>query len=101
MWLQPNKLATAKDVFDRSGLWLRRAPDGDITIMDVTPGSAAAKAGLQASEEILSINGRPAKTQKLYDVRDLLKQAPGTQVHLSIETKTGAKPITLTLADQI
>jgi predicted aspartyl protease len=101
MWLQPNKLATAKDVFDRSGLWLRRAPDGDITIMDVTPGSAAAKAGLQASEEILSINGRPAKTQKIYDVRDLLKQAPGTQVHLSIETKTGAKPITLTLADQI
>jgi predicted metalloprotease with PDZ domain len=101
MWLQPNKLAGAKDVFDRSGLWLQRAADGEINILDVTPSSAAATAGLHASDEIVAINGRPAKTQKLYEVRELLKQAPGTVVHLSIATKGGAKPVTVTLADQV
>lgn len=101
MWLQPNKLATAKDVFDRSGLWLRRAANGNMNILDVTPSSAAATAGLHASDEILAINGHAAKTQKIYDVRELFKQAPGTVVHLSIATKTGPKTVTLTLADQV
>jgi predicted aspartyl protease len=98
MWLQPNALAGQADVFDRSGLWITRAPDGAIAIADVSSDSAAARAGLKAGQEIASVGGVPAARLKLYDVRETFKQAPGTRVKLVL---AGGRAVTLVLADQI
>ncbi len=40
LWLEPNALNAAPEQFDRSGLWLSRAPDGAFAVGDVAPGSA-------------------------------------------------------------
>ena len=101
VWLQPNDLAAEREVFDRSGLWIMRAPDGAIKIADVTPQSAAAKLGLSTGDEIISVDGKDAKDVAIYDLREEFKGPGGTAFTLGIKSKSGEKKVTLDLADQI
>lgn len=101
MWLQPNPLAAEREVFDRSGVWIARARDGGIEVVDVANDSAAAKTGLSAGEEILAVNGKAAKEVALYDLREQFKGATGTPFKLKVKGKQGERDVTLTLADQV
>lgn len=101
LWLQPNELASRREVFDRAGVWIARAKDGGIQIADVANDSAAAKAGIAGGDEILSVNGQPAKDVQLYDLREHFKGAVGTQFKLHVKGKQGERDVTLTLADQV
>jgi hypothetical protein len=100
-WFQPNALNDQPEVFDRSGLWIARADSGAIAIADVTTGGPAAAAGLVVGDEIVSVDGKPAKDIALYDLREQFKGPVGTTFKLVVKGKAGAKPITLTLADQV
>jgi len=101
LWLQPNELSGKPEVFDRSGVWIARAKDGGIQVADVANESAAAKTGIVAGDEILSVNGKPAKEVELYDLREQFKGPVGTQFKLQVKGKQGERQATLTLADQI
>lgn len=102
LWLVPNSLAGTTEVFDRSGLWLSRAADRSIAIADVTPGSAAAKAGLVATDEIVSVDGHRATTIPLFALRERFKQPGPAKFSLAVRNKAGTtRTIALYLADQV
>jgi len=101
IWLQPNQLANKAQAFDRSGMWLSRAENGDIAVADVADQSAAAGIGLAAGDEIVSVNGKPAKDTALYDLREEFKGSPGTNFILEVKGKNGERTLTLKLADQV
>lgn len=101
LWLQPNALAATPEVFDRSGLWISRAKGGGIEIADVATGSAAAAAGLVVGNDIVSIDGRPARDIALYALRERFKGAVGTRFKLRVHSDHGDRTVVLTLADQV
>lgn len=85
LWLEPNALARIPETYDRSGLWLSRATDGEIAVDDVAPDSTARSAGIRAGDEILAVNGAPAARVRLYALRETLKGAPGTRLTLAVK----------------
>lgn len=101
LWLRPNGLARQREVFDRSGVWIARARDGAIEIADVANDSAAGKAGISSGDEILAVNGKPAKDVQLYDLREEFKGPVGTSFNLQVKGKQGERQVALILADQI
>jgi hypothetical protein len=100
-WLRPNALAQQREVFDRSGLWLARARDGAIGIADVTTLSAAAQAGLLAGEEIVSVDGKPARQVSLIDLGEAFKGPVGRAFTLAVRGRGGERTVTLVLADEV
>ena len=81
------------------------APEPGVMVVAVQPGQAAAKAGLQAGDRILSINGEPlGKGQSA--VRGMVEQIqaqPGTTLELvsrSRDPDSGIRKLALTPADQ-
>jgi hypothetical protein len=100
-WFQPNALASEKEIFDRSGLWISRASDGAIRVSDVIDESPAAKSGLITGDELVSINGKKAADWQLYDLREAFKGSVNTKFDLSVKSKKGTRYVTLVLADQV
>lgn len=101
LWLEPNALASAPEVFDRSGLWLSRAPDGDISVGDVAHGSAAQSAGIEAGDEIVAVNGKPASRVRLYQLREALKGDPGTRFIFTVKQGGRLRAVQLLLKKQV
>jgi serine protease Do/serine protease DegQ len=80
---------------DAEALGLPRDTKG-VTVTDVTPGSAAEKAGLQLGDVILRINEKPVST--LRDLRMMIVQtAPGSQVKLKISRDGKEQSLDVTL----
>jgi PDZ domain/Aspartyl protease len=87
--------------FDRSGLWINAAYGGYV-VTYVASGSPAAEAGLQTSDVILELDGRPARAEDLSNARELLRARPaGTHVAMLVKRKTGERRIVVILRDQI
>ena len=83
---------------DRSGAFLINS--GAIAIVDVRPGTPAAKAGLAKGDVITSVNG--SSTLSLREVREVFRGEPGTLVHLLVKSKDGAAhAVDLALAEYI
>lgn len=98
MILTPNVDFDMRDHWDRSGVYL--VNDGAITIIDVRPGTPAAKAGLAKGDVITSVNR--SSTLSLHQVRDVFSGEPGTVVHLLVKSKDGAThAVDLALADYV
>ena len=98
MTLTPNADIGMRDQWDRSGAFLINS--GAIAIVDVRPGTPAAKAGLAKGDVITSVNKSSALS--LSEVRNLLRGESGTVVHLLVKSKDGAThAIDLTLADYV
>lgn len=58
--------------------------DDYVMIAEPYEGSPAFKAGLQAGDKIMSVNGQSAKGKTVADVSSILKGQPGTSVKLEI-----------------
>ncbi|GGF22225.1 hypothetical protein GCM10011611_30380 [Aliidongia dinghuensis] len=102
VYLQPNGGLRTADTFDRSGLWLMRAPDGTVDIADVTAGGPGEAAGLAIGDRIVAVDGINAADIPLSDLRDRLKAAPGTAVTLStVHADQAPRDVVLRLADLI
>ncbi len=68
-------------------------------VEEVTPGSPAAKAGLQPDDLIVYVEGELVQTIKAY--RDVMRQfAPGTEIHLQVQRGNRLESVKLKLADQ-
>jgi S1-C subfamily serine protease len=89
------------DAFDRSGLWINEADDG-FKVFDVSKGSPAEQAGLAKDDVITAVNGKPASSLKLADVRQMLRdEPPGTAVTLAVKRGDDTRNVTFTLRDLI
>jgi len=67
--------------------------DNYTMISDPYFGFPAHKAGIVASDIILEINGKSVKGMSSFDVRNLLRGQPGTQIKLKIKRYNSTEPI--------
>lgn len=79
--------------YDMSGLLL--AGIGHITVKNVLPSSPAAEAGLALNDEVLAIDGKPAASMKLDEVRELLR-VEGKTYTLTVKRGNEEKELQLT-----
>jgi len=84
MYLEPAAGGDARELYDRSGLFLIRADGGHaLRVAGVTPGSPAERAGVRADDRIVAIDGAAIDSRRLWQWRaHLREQAPGTRVVL-------------------
>ncbi len=93
----------------RTGRWQRpwigilmREVDHGVRVMDVVPDSPASRAGLQAGDVILKVDGQPIDTsaevqrsifkRKIGDAANLSIDRKGMEMHISITTETMPMP---------
>jgi hypothetical protein len=89
------------DAFDRSGVWINGV-DGGFKIFDVSKNSPAEQAGLVKDDVITAINGKPASSLSLPDVRQMLRdEPPGTVVTLTVRRGDDTHNVPFTLRDLI
>ena len=102
MYLKPIAGGVADlDTFDRSGLWINEV-DGGFKIFDVAKNSPAEQAGLAKDDIITAVNGQPAASLTLPDVRQMLRdEPPGTAVTLAVKRGDDTHTVTFTLRDLI
>jgi predicted aspartyl protease len=102
LYLKPTSSpATDVGTFDRAGLWFNRSKAG-FAIVDVDPGGPAAKAGLAAGDEIVGVDGKPARSLTVYDLRRRLRDdRPGTVVTFSLRRNGRTRTSKVTLRDLI
>jgi carboxyl-terminal processing protease len=71
--------------------------DGWLTILSVFEGGPAAKAGLQAGDRFLSIEGEDARDLRMYDAVRRIRGEPGTTVEVTIRRDGHDKALERTL----
>jgi len=71
---------------------------GGALVAEVTPGSPAAKAGIERGDVILDLNGQPVTTPDDLSVR-ISETAPGSTVHLKISRNGQMRNIDVTLGE--
>ena len=103
MYLKPTAGTVADlDTFDRAGMWLNLGDNGDFSVVDVTKDAPADQAGLKTGDEIVAVDGKPAASLKLYDVRQMLRdEAPGTTVTFAVKRGAETRNVAVTLRDLI
>ncbi len=99
--LAPNARVRERDAYDRSGLWINQARQG-FKIVAIVERSPAAEAELREGDVIVTIDGAPAATMSLGNLRDRLRDtAPGTDVKLTIARERRMFVVALRLRDLI
>lgn len=86
--------------WDRSGLWVNLSDKG-LKIVDVAAGSAGEAAGLKVGDEITTVDGAPASSVGLSDLRARLRDPGVPQVALTVESGGQSRRLDLKLKDQI
>ncbi len=95
----PSAAFDEPQVLDRSGLFLIR-PDPDSTVvLDVRPGTPAADAGVRANDALVALDGTPAASLSLEEIRARLAAPDGGQVVLRLRGAQGERDVALTLAN--
>jgi len=86
--------------FDRSGAWINTADNG-FEIVNVTPGGAAQAAGLKAGDHIVAVDGAPAHSAQLSDLRERLRDPHVPRVGLTVVSGGQSRTVDLKLKDQV
>jgi membrane-associated protease RseP (regulator of RpoE activity) len=87
--------------FDRAGMWFNKDGEG-FKIVDVTANSPAAKAGLKPGDIITLVDGVPATSIALYDLRKRLRNdPPGMAITFGVKRGKLTRAIPVILRDQI
>lgn len=95
MWLEPGKLYPRRDPMSRSGLQLVRRAD-EVRVAAVLEGSAAGKAGLQADDVVVALDGKPVLELGYEGVAALLDEGTEGSTHTLAILRAG-KPRTIKL----
>jgi carboxyl-terminal processing protease len=75
--------------FKGVGIELNPLPNGQIEIVTPIEGSPAFRAGVQAGDIILKVDGKSVEGLKQDDVIKMIKGEPGTEVRLTLKRLTG------------
>ena len=99
LYLEPGKRSTARDSYSRVGTLLVRNGER-VLAAGVTRGSAADEAGLEANDEVLSIDDRAARRWTREEIDRLLEGGLEGSTHkLRIRRDGAESTLTLTLKD--
>jgi hypothetical protein len=107
MYLKPIKEHIADlDSFDRAGMWIndtaKASSHAGFLVVHVAKGAPAAEAGLKKGDIITAVDGKAAKSLKLYALRQRLRDdKPGTVIDFTVLRGGKAMPIKVTLRDLI
>jgi len=99
LYFEPNAAFADPDVFDHSGIWCMEDSAGGLSVVDVVKNSPADKAGLQAGDKIIGLDGKSITGAEINALRGRLNQAPGTKVTLQVDGKSGKREVRFTLAE--
>ncbi len=84
IWFESHAGSLRTDNFDRAGVWLNDVGD-TFEVMGVIPGGPAEEAGLQAGDQVLSVDGTASADLFLPDLRVGWRNQPvGSQVQLTV-----------------
>ena len=101
LYLEPGAQYQKTDSFSRSGLQLAKYED-EVHAARVTPGSPAAKAGIESGDVIVTIAGKPATGYTVDEADGLLDTGPaGSKVKLELMRGGKKKSVTVTLKDML
>lgn len=102
MYLKPlAEKASDTGTYDRAGIWINVTGAG-FKIVAVTKTSPAEEAGLKEGDVITAVDGTPAASLKLPDLRKRLRNdAPGTVMTLKILRDGQSEDVKVTLRDLI
>jgi S1-C subfamily serine protease len=82
-------------------MWINVAKGG-MQVMDVTADGPAAQAGIEAGDVITEVDGKPASSIPVYELRRMLRDdSPGTLVRFTIRRGTQMHKLDVKLRDQI
>jgi carboxyl-terminal processing protease len=81
--------------FTGIGLYLKQGPGGFVTVVQPIDGSPAAKAGIEAGDKIIAVNGKEVKD--VYEASGQTLGEPGTTVTVTILKHGTDKKVTMTL----
>jgi hypothetical protein len=99
--LEKNSRFGRRDLYDRAGLWLHLG-DSSFLVVEAVPGTPASEAGLEAGDEILTVDGKTPRTLTLFQLRTLLRESPvGTRVFLRVKRADRVHKVRLVLRDLI
>lgn len=87
--------ALTKGDFEGIGAYLDQKSTGFVRIVRPIPTSSAEKAGLQAGDQIVGVNGRSMRGKEMNDVIDQIKGPLGTKIRLNI--LRGNRTLTMTV----
>jgi predicted aspartyl protease len=90
------------DSWDRTGMWLGQEGN-HFHVVDVIAGSAATQAGIKVGDIVLAVDGKPASSYFLPDLRDSMRKLPaGTKMTFRIASKGSvAREVMITLRDLV
>lgn len=102
MYLKPIKGRIEDlDTFDKSGMWINAAPVG-FKVIEITKGGPAEASGLQKDDIITAIDGKPASSFRLPNLRESWRtEKAGTPVNLTVKRGAETKDVSITLRDLI
>ena len=87
--------------YDRAGLWINGSENG-FKVVDVVLHAPGDEAGIKVDDEIVAVDGKPAKSIPLYDLRRRLRdERPGTVVTFTVKRGDQQKTVAVTLRDLI
>ena len=100
VFVEPNENFGQRFPFDRSGLQLERAESGGVSVRYVSPGTPAAESGLAAGDEVVAVDGQAVEEiGGLVQVRDLLRDEPGTSRGVLVRRGEKEREFEITLRD--
>jgi len=89
------------DTFDRSGMWINQLAQ-DFEIVDVNKGGPAEAAGLHIGDVITAVDGKPAGSIQLPELRQRLRnEASSTTVTMTVIHGSTARAVKIVLREQI
>ena len=98
---KPNANSTARDVFDRSGMWINLSSNG-FAVMDIYANGPAAAAGLRVGDKIVAIDDKSWRDFPLPAFRQRFRTAPpGTKIRLTVQSKEQKRAVVLELRDLV
>jgi Aspartyl protease/PDZ domain len=101
MTVAPNAAFEKWDEYERAGVYLIER-DGNLIVVDVRPGTPAAKAGMRKDDVIATVDGKDASQITLGDLRSLFRRPAGTIVRFGVKRGSLAEAeIAVTLADYV
>ena len=98
---KPNANYAARDVFDRSGMWLNLSSDG-FGVMDVFANGPAAAGGLRVGDKIVAVDDKGWRDIPLPALRQRFRtDPPGTKIRLTVQSKEQKRAVVLELRDLV
>jgi hypothetical protein len=102
---QKNHHYGKRSTFDRVGVWLGQNDanaSAGFSVIDVVSGSPADGAGIKVGDKILAIDGTPAESLDLTEVRERFRSDPvGAKLRLQVQSGSEVRDVVLRLRDLV